>query len=87
MDDVLLGMPSIFLEPGFHILRVVLDERGERHIRIAIQTVERFFLPFDGVALILEAALLALLHLACPIDVAIDDTPSVVLLVLVYRHQ
>ena len=33
-QDVLLGMPRVFLDPAFHILGIELYEATERHIQV-----------------------------------------------------
>ena len=83
-DDVVLGGPGVFLEPGFHIRRVEVHKAPEGHIQVGTGLVELFPLPCLRLSLGLEAPLLGLLALTVPVRVAVDRPPGVGLFLL-YR--
>ena len=86
-DNVILGGPGVFLEPGFHIRRVEVYEAPEGHIQIGAGLVELFPLPCLRLSLGLEAPLLGLLALAIPVSVAVDCPPGVGFFFLVDCHD
>ena len=81
-DDVVLGGPSVLLEPGFHIRRVEIHEALKGHVQIGAGLVELFALPGLCLPFGLEAPLLGLLALAVPVSIAVDRPPGVCLFFL-----
>ena len=69
-DDMLLGCPSVFLDTGLHICRVLLHETLEGHIQIGGCLAELFTLPSLCFSFGLKSSLLRLLLFACPIGIA-----------------
>ena len=86
-DNVILGGPGVFLEPGFHIRCVEVHKAPEGHVQISAGLVELFALPGLCLPFGLEAPLLGLLALAVPIGVAVDRPPGVGLFFLVDCHD
>ena len=86
-DDVILGGPSVFLEPGFHIRRVEVHEALKGHVQIGAGLVELFALLGLCLPFGLKAPLLSLLALAIPVSVTVDRPPGVGFFFLVDRHD
>ena len=86
-DDVVLGGPGVFLEPGLHIRRVEVHEALKGHIQVGAGLIELFPLPSLRLPLGLEAPFLGLLALAVPVGVAVDCPPGVGFFFLIDRHQ
>ena len=86
-DNVILGGPGVFLEPGLHIRRVEFYETAEGHIQIGGGFVELFPFPCLRLPLGLEAPLLGLLALAVPVSIAVDRPPGVCLFFLIDCHD
>lgn len=85
-DDVFLGCPSVFLDAGFHICGVLLEEALKCHIEVGAYLVELFTLPRLCLSLGFEATLLRLLLLTRPIGEAVNRTPGVRFFFLVNCH-
>ena len=86
-DDVILGGPGVFLEPGFHVCRIEVHEALEGHIQIGGGFVELFPFPCLRLPLGLETPLLGLFALAVPAGIAVDRSPGVGLFFLIDCHQ
>ena len=86
-DDVLLVVPGIFLQAGFHVLGVVVDEAGEGHVHIRRDLVQLLALPGLGLPPGGKAALGGLLPFPLPVGEAVDDPPGIGFLFFVDRHQ
>ena len=85
-DDMILGGPGVFLEPGFHVCRIEVHETFEGHVQIGGRFVELFPFPCLRLPLGLEATLLGLLALAVPVSIAVDCPPGVGLFFFLDRH-
>ena len=86
-DDVILGGPGVFLEPGFHVCRIEVHEALEGHIQIGGGFVELFPFPCLRLPLGLETPLLGLFALAVPVGIAVDRSSGVGLFFLIDCHQ
>ena len=86
-DDMILGGPGVFLEPGLHIRRVEVHKAPEGHAQIGAGFVELFALPGLSLPFGLEAPFLGLLALAVPVGVAVDRSPSIRLFFFLDRHD
>ena len=86
-DDMLLGGPSVFFEPGFHVCRIEVHKALEGHVQISGGFIELFPLPCLSLPLGLEAPLLGLLSLTVPVSIAVDGPPGIGLFFLIDRHQ
>ena len=86
-DDMILGGPGVFLEPGFHVCRIEVHETFEGHVQIGGRFVELLSLPCLCLPLSLKSPLLGLLALAVPVGIALDRPPGVGLFFLIYCQQ
>ena len=81
------NMPSVFLDPAFHICRIGLHEAGKGHIQIRFCLVELFPLPRQCFPFCQKASLCRLLPFSLPIGITIVDLPCVCFRFLVDCHS
>ena len=74
-DDVLLTVPCIETESGFHVIAVNLNEIGEFHGHVIMLLKLECPLPFHRVLLFLKATLRLLFTLTSPVLVVRSDFP------------
>ena len=86
LDDALLGLPGVQLDPGLDILFVQLREALEGHIDVGLLLHQEFPFPGLGFTLGCEAALHFLLALTLSVGIAELHKPGAVFFVLEYTH-
>ena len=86
-ENMILGMPGVFLDPTLHICRIGLYEAGKGHIQIRFRLIELFTLPGQGFPFRQKATLCRLLSFSLPVSITIVDLPSVCLRFLVDSHS